>query len=88
MPERQTVSSVFYAVVIVRLFKCISQMNPQFREQGNWFFMHDNVPSRSAMVVKIFLAKHGVVEISHLSYTPVLSPADFFLFPTEKTALK
>jgi hypothetical protein len=28
------------------------------------------------------------VEISHLSYTPVLSPADFFLFPTEKTALK
>jgi hypothetical protein len=38
--------------------------------------------------VKTFLAKHGVVEISHPHYSPDLAPADSFLFPTAKTALK
>jgi hypothetical protein len=38
--------------------------------------------------VKIFLSKHGAVEISHPPYSPDLAPADFFLYPTVKTALK
>jgi histone-lysine N-methyltransferase SETMAR len=38
--------------------------------------------------VKIFLAEHGVVEISHSPYSPDLAPACFFLFPTMKTVLK
>jgi hypothetical protein len=38
--------------------------------------------------VKTFLVKHGVVEISHPSYSPDLAPMDFFLFPTVITALK
>jgi hypothetical protein len=50
--------------------------------------LHDNAPSHSALVVKTFLAKKGVVEISHPPYSPDLTPADFFLFPTVKTALK
>jgi hypothetical protein len=29
------------------------------------------------MAVKIFLAEHGVVEISHPPYSPDLAPADF-----------
>jgi hypothetical protein len=38
--------------------------------------------------VKIFLAKHGVVDISRQPSSPDLAPADSFLFPTAKTALK
>jgi hypothetical protein len=38
--------------------------------------------------VKTFLAKHGVVEISHPPCSPDLAPADFFLCPTVKSALK
>jgi hypothetical protein len=38
--------------------------------------------------VKTFLAKYGVMEISHPPYHPDLAPADLFLFPTVKTALK
>lgn len=34
--------------------------------------------SHSALAVKIFLAKHGVVEISHSPYSPELVPADYF----------
>jgi hypothetical protein len=36
------------------------------------------------VVVKLSLAKHGVVDISHPRYSPGL----FFIFPTVKTALK
>jgi hypothetical protein len=38
--------------------------------------------------VKIILAKHDVLEISHPPYSPDLAPADFILYPTVKTALK
>jgi histone-lysine N-methyltransferase SETMAR len=38
--------------------------------------------------VNTFLAKHCVVDISHPPYSPDLAPADLFLFPTVKTALK
>jgi hypothetical protein len=31
--------------------------------------------------VKTFLAKHGVVEISHPPYSPDLTPADFISLP-------
>jgi hypothetical protein len=42
--------------------------------------LHDNAPFHSPLVVKRFLAKHGVVEISHQCYSPYLAPADFFSF--------
>jgi histone-lysine N-methyltransferase SETMAR len=64
------------------------RVRPQTRAEGSWFFLHDNAPSQSALVVKIFLAKHGVVEISHPPYSLDLVPSDFFLFPAVKTALK
>jgi transposase len=59
------VHSAFYVEVIGRLLKRISRVGPQFRAEGSWFLLHDNALSRSALVVKIFLAEHGVVEISH-----------------------
>jgi hypothetical protein len=65
VPEGQTVNSVFYLEVIGRLVRRISQVRPQFRAEGSWFSLRENAPSHSALVVKTFLAKHGVVVISH-----------------------
>jgi hypothetical protein len=87
VPEGQIVNSAFYVEVIGRLSKRISRARPQFQAEGSWFLLHDNAPSHSALVVKSFLAKHSVVEISHPPYSPDLAPADFF-FATVKTALK
>jgi hypothetical protein len=78
VPEGLTVSSASYVEVIGGLLKHISRVRPQFRVEGSWFLLHDNAPSHSALVVKIFLARHGVVEISHPSYSPDLAPAVFF----------
>jgi histone-lysine N-methyltransferase SETMAR len=81
-------NSAFYVEVIGRLLKRISWVRPQFRAEGRWFLLH-NAPSHSALVVKTFLAKHGVVEMSHPPYSPDLAPADFSLaygenFPERK----
>jgi histone-lysine N-methyltransferase SETMAR len=80
VPVGQTVNSVFYVEVIGRVLKRISHVRPQFRAEGSWFLLHDNSPSHSALVVKTFLAQHGVVEISHPPYSPDLTQADFFSF--------
>jgi hypothetical protein len=82
VPEGQTINSTFYVEVIGRLLKCIFQVRLQFRAEGSWFWLHDNTPSHSALVVKTFL------EISHPPYSHDLAPADLSLFPTVKTALK
>jgi histone-lysine N-methyltransferase SETMAR len=76
--ERQAVNSAFYVEVIGRLLKRISLMRPQFRAEGSWFLLHDNAPSHCALVVKIFLAKYCVVEVSHPPYSPDLAQADIF----------
>jgi hypothetical protein len=59
-----------------RLLKRISRVRPH------------NAPSISALTVKTFLNKHGAVQISHPPYSPDLTQAVFFFFPTVKTALK
>jgi hypothetical protein len=50
--------------------------------------LHDDDASLSALEVKIFLATHGVVEISHPPCSPDLAPQNAFLFPKFQTALK
>jgi hypothetical protein len=87
VPEGQTVNNAIYVEVIGRLLKRISQVTPQYRAEGSWFLFH-NAPYHSALVVKIFVAKHGVIGIGRPPCSPDLAPANFFLFPTAKTALK
>ena len=44
-------------------------------------FLHDNASSHKCEVVKSFLASEKVKVLNHPSYSPDLSPCDFFLFP-------
>lgn len=88
MPKGQIINSAFYTEVTGRLWKHISRVRPQFRTEGTLFLLHNNAPSHSALVVKKFPGKHGVLELSHPPCSPDLSPADFFLFPMVKTEPK
>jgi hypothetical protein len=56
VPKGQRGNSVFYVAVVGRSLVGISRVRPQFRVERYL------VPSKSALVVKIFLDKHGVVE--------------------------
>ena len=50
--------------------------------------LHDNPPAYSAIRVRQFLAQKMVAVLDHPLYSPELVPADFFLFPRLKAAIK
>ena len=50
--------------------------------------LHDNAPLHSAIRVRQFLAQKMVAVLDHPPYVPDLSPADLFLFPLLKAAMK
>ena len=49
--------------------------------------LHNNASSHKCEVVKSFLASEKVKVLNHSSYSPDLSPCDFFLFPRLKKML-
>jgi transposase len=54
----------------------------------SWVFHHDNAPAHSWFLVRNFLAKNETTVVPQPPYSPDLAPADFFLFPKLKSALK
>jgi len=54
----------------------------------SWFLLHDNAPEHQSVVVKNSLAKNNVTTLEHPPYSPDLAPADFYMFPGIKSALK
>lgn len=49
--------------------------------------LHDNVPAHKSHIVRSFLEKEKVHVLLHLTYSPDLSPCDFFVFPKLKKHL-
>jgi transposase len=49
---------------------------------------HDNAPAHRSVLVKNFMAKNNTTTLEHPLYSPDLVPADFYLFPLLKSALK
>ena len=50
--------------------------------------LHDNAPANSAIRVHQFLAQNIEPVLDHPATSPDLAPADFFLFPRLKEAIK
>jgi transposase len=53
-----------------------------------WFLFHDNAPAHRSVLGKDFSARNKVTTVKHPPYSPHLTPADFYLFPLLKSALK
>jgi hypothetical protein len=54
---------------------------------GDWF-LHNNAQAHMALNVQQFLAKSTMTVIPHPSYSPDLTPCDFFLIPHMKCQMK
>ena len=54
----------------------------------SWFLLQDNAPAHQSVVVKNSLAKNNVTTLTHPPHSPDLAPADFYMFPRLKSALK
>jgi len=57
-------------------------------ESGDWFLLHDNIPSHNATIVKQFLAQQKVTVLDHPPYSPDLALADYLLLRKVKSHLK
>ena len=88
VPPGQTVNAAFYEQVLKRLLQRIRRVRPELHRTGSWVLLHDNAPAHAAIRVRQFLAQRSVTVIDHPPYSPDLAPADFFLFPRLKIALK
>ena len=88
VPEGETINAVYYKDVMERLLNRIRGVRPSMCESGDWFLLHDNAPSHNATIVKQFLAQRKMAVLDHPPYSPVLAPADCFLFPKVKSHLK
>jgi hypothetical protein len=53
-----------------------------------WFLLHNNAPGHRAGLFKDVLAKNNATTLKHSPYSPNLVPADFYLSPQLKSALK
>jgi len=57
-------------------------------ENQQLFLLNDDTAARRSVLVKAFLTKNNVTALEHPLYCPDLGPADFYLFPRLKSALK
>lgn len=74
--------------VLKRLRNSVRQKRPDLWATGEWFLHQNNALAHSAIVVRQFLTKNGMITVSHPPYSPDMAPCDFFLFPRMKKNMK
>lgn len=73
-----TINATYYISVLKKLRW---QMIAKCRViTGNWVLCHDNTRSYFAKLTKEFLEQHGITTMPQFSYSPDLTPRDFWLF--------
>lgn len=86
VPTGTTVNAAFYVEVLKRLKQRVNRVRPAIKD--SWRLHHDNAPSHTAFVVGDYLTRINVAVVPQPPYSPDVAPADFFLFPHVKRALK
>ena len=55
---------------------------------GDGQLHHDNASAHAACLVRNFLVKYQITQVTQPLYSPDLAPCDFWLFPKLKSPLK
>ena len=88
VPRGQMVNKQFYQEVLARLRDAVGRKRPELWENETCMLHHDNAPAPASLLIRSYLAKRQTSVVPHPTYSPDLTPADFFLFPRLKTTLK
>ncbi|GFX90209.1 mariner Mos1 transposase [Trichonephila clavipes] len=56
-PEGTTMIAARYIEILTHFLKRLRRVQPQYSQQGSWFFVHDNIRPHTANIVKQFLVK-------------------------------
>ena len=78
VPKATTINANYILVALGKLMIHLRKKRPEMTT-GQWFFHWDNAPVHTAAIVEKWLAVKKIQLLSHLPYSPELTPADFFL---------
>ena len=82
VPQGHTVNQCYYREILERLRKRFVRVRPSIA--NNWMLNHDNATCHMAISVIEFLAKKGIPVVPQPTFSPDLSPCDFFFVPKTK----
>jgi len=88
VPRGETVKKEFYLKVLKRLRAAVRRKRPEAWTNNTWMWHHDNARAHASLLIREFLTKHETTVVPQPPYSPDLAPAEFFLFPKLKSALK
>jgi len=88
VPRGQMLNKQLYQEVLARLRDSVRSKRPELWENQTWMLHHDSAPGHALLLICSYLAKHQTSVVPHPLYSPILAPADFFLFPKLQTTLK
>jgi histone-lysine N-methyltransferase SETMAR len=74
--------------VLKRLIHALRRKRGELWRDRLLILHHDNASAHSTLRVSQFLAGKAISAMDHPSYSPDLSPADFWLFPELESLLK
>ena len=69
-----------------KLFRWFRRL--QLWATGDWQLHHDNIFAHTSRLIKSFLVKHQITQVTQPPYSPDLAPCHFWLFPKLKSPLK
>ena len=87
LQEGCTVNAEYYKGVLDRLISHIRQVRPALYRTHDFFLLHNNALAHLAAKIWQFLTQKQVATLNHPSYSPDLSPPNYFLFPKVKLQL-
>ena len=79
---------MFYVGVLKRLVSRIRLIQPEYREEVNWRFLHDNAPPHRSTLRTYYLTKNRIVTINHSPYSPDMASCELYLFGKLHLAMK
>jgi hypothetical protein len=85
--ESKTVNKQLYIDILCHLRDAVRRKCSDKWRTNSWFLLYDNAPAYWLVVMNDFIAKNNVTTLEHLSYSPDLAAADFYLFSQLKSAL-
>ncbi|KAA6384013.1 MAG: hypothetical protein EZS28_020461 [Streblomastix strix] len=78
MPQKKSVTSItFINDILTPLLQSIRSNNPELKSIYVYF---DNASSHNSHATSQFLEENKIIRVAHPSYSPDLSPCDYFLF--------
>ena len=87
VPKVSSVTGKFYREsVLTKLVDFYQKRRPCTDVRGIKL-LHDNAPAHKSATVQEYLKESGLNVLDHPSYSPDLSPSDFWLFPRRKEML-